>query len=128
MKATELRIGNWIERNDSQFYQITIDDLIYLSKGEDIIRIHPIQITTDILLRSGFVQYGPQDIPDRLELEYAPNGLDIYDEFDKFHTFQLRDGILKCYYNREYYIWESKYFHKLQNFLFEITGEEIIFK
>ena len=53
IQATELRIGNYTERNDMSIKAITAEDLVYLSKGEDITRIHPIPLTEEILLKSG---------------------------------------------------------------------------
>jgi hypothetical protein len=52
METTEFRIGDWYERNDFSKHQITIDDLTYLSKGEDIKRIHPISISDEIIKNS----------------------------------------------------------------------------
>ena len=54
IQATELRIGNYTERNDMSIKAITAEDLVYLSKGEDITRIHPIPLTEEILLKCGF--------------------------------------------------------------------------
>jgi hypothetical protein len=116
MKATELRIGNWVE-NESTNRQV---EGVQLTGGYNEVMfwkimafehdISPIPLTEDWLLKFGFVEVGDRyydwikgeigfanDIPD------ASYDLVSYD----FHDCKI------------------KYVHELQNLHFALTGKEI---
>jgi hypothetical protein len=53
-KPSDLRIGNWVSDNTYTDFQVELEHLMYLSRGEDIQRIHAIDLTEDWLRRFGF--------------------------------------------------------------------------
>jgi hypothetical protein len=59
MKANELRIGNWLQDSKGRFYQVNIDDLVYISEVGT--KSKPIPITEEWLLRFGFEKYSGWD-------------------------------------------------------------------
>ena len=110
IQATELRIGNYTERNDMSIKAITAEDLVYLSKGEDITRIHPIPLTEEILAKCGF------------ELSYK--GLHT--------TYEINEGIVTYYFwdDRQYASFKGadikcEYLHTLQNIYWCLCGKEL---
>ena len=119
MDAKELRIGNWYERNDFSQHQITIDDLVYLSKGEEITRIHPIPLTEEWLLRFGFKAA----------------------KYPKGRCFYLNNFWISLSEKLNVYISDTSeeddlsgitlnilHVHKLQNLFFALTGEELTYQ
>jgi len=114
MEAKELRIGNWYERNDYSKHQITIDDLVYLSKGEDIKRIRPIPLTEEILLKCGFKKDGSSDY---FTEEYEGVYFAFSKSQSKFNISSDYDGLIT--------ISIPKYFHQLQNLYWCLCKEEL---
>jgi hypothetical protein len=57
MKATELRIGNFVyDVHENKLHTITAYDILHLSEGMDSEVFKPIDITPEILLKAGFKQ------------------------------------------------------------------------
>ena len=86
--------------------------MIYLSKGEDIGRIHAIPLTDEWLKRAGFELY--QDDKDR------------YYHFEGFKLWQ-HENELFYHINSELLIYPD-YVHQLQNLFFALTGSELKIK
>lgn len=112
MKATELRIGNWVHYNSFDGV-VCSSDLFDIDKG--IIKAKPIPLTEEWLERFGFRLPAHSWIGDKFHLsEYGkgskyPNG-----------------GIWVVAMNKNNaIITEIKYVHSLQNLYFALTGEEL---
>jgi hypothetical protein len=112
MKATELRIGNWVKQPNGIIEVFTVSD----SDDEGDINsyledeIEPIPLTEEWLVSFGFID-------------------------DKI-TFELKGFMLGWYRNDEFYYLPTnqinvrnkiqiKYVHQLQNLYFALTGEEL---
>ena len=105
LKPNELRVGNWVER-DGEVYQITSVTILSLERGETT--VNPIPITSEILLKLGFV-----------------HSLYIYRAFDKgqfsFDLVSFRFQFDNRFVSNNRY----KYVHQLQNLYFALTNEEL---
>ncbi len=108
IKANELRIGNYAlvaERNDFSF-QVNGDSINNFSKGT--LEIRPVPLTEEWMPRFGFSKHY------RNEVYFEKNGFRIYyDSENGFH--KVWDGIIVKY----------PFVHKLQNFYYEMKGEEL---
>jgi len=114
MKATGLRVGNWIH-NNVESTQITKNDLIFLLNGDNEHFAEPIQLTN-----SWFEKFG-------------------FDGSEYFYLHQKMYGIYfrKPYVEAKHYLVKSNgqdsittlnYVHQLQNLYFALTGEELTIK
>jgi hypothetical protein len=126
MKASDLRIGNWIidyeaEPNKTIYWQVETIEYLNTTLGvrfrnksswtcEEF--IEPIPLTEEWLLKFGGRKTIVEDYP-----IYFVNPFDI--EFYKNESVVLISG------NTEVKI---KYVHQLQNLYFALTGEELTFK
>ena len=117
MKASELRIGNWI-KDGNDFEQVTIDHLNCLSSGR--CEFDEIPLTEEWLLKFGFEK---------------ENSLYVIDK-DKYHTFSILVGGISFPFiksndkviRENFSFYGIKYVHQLQNLYFALTGEEIVIK
>ena len=105
MKATELRIGNWVyNTGDTQTFVDAdiIHDIDLADKGSGNFRYTPIPLTEEWLVKFGFIEtsYG---------WESAISTIEIVGK--KF--IQSRNGVV------------IKYVHSLQNLYFALNGEEL---
>lgn len=105
MKASELRIGNFINSPNGQIIVSGIEtDFDDLTGGENSVndfplsKLQPIPITEEWLEKLGFKQYGMN------EFEHIDNGLYI-----------------ECSY-------DLRYVHQLQNIFFALTNTELIIR
>ena len=114
MKATELRIGNYV---NYIFKTLSIDAPEYKIKNGADIQLHqsnnlykPIPLTEQWLKDFGFIK------------NFVENDEGRYDdyEFNEFHIHGLGDDIFIFLTRR------IKYVHRLQNLYFALTGEELI--
>ena len=120
MKATELRIGNWVEWSGNAhsvvivgegFVQFRKKNLEKLSKNEG--EIKPIPLTEEWLVKFGYA------VRKSLGFEaYEIN--DIYTVY--YNTTATPNGFEMCFGDFEI---EIKWVHKLQNLHFALTGEEL---
>lgn len=108
LKANELRVGNWVER-DGEVYQITSVTILSLERGETTVK--PVPITSEILFKLGF---GTSLVSDAI-YHKGLFTLDLRDFTFKFGTHWFLDN--KC-----------KYVHQLQNLYFALTNEELTVK
>lgn len=115
MKASELRIGNWVDSGDHfgeiQVQVIQKDGINPFDWGQGNHCIHfyesikPIPLTEEWLMKFGFEKnIGWDDM-----VYYILNGVDVYEMID--------------YY--EYADAKIKHVHQLQNLYFALTGEEL---
>lgn len=151
MKASELRIGNWVMRKGRPYEEcdgdmgkfredepIKIDnsisadgELCWNDYGtfhcESINEFYPIPLTEDILLKCGFEKC----LMEAEEYEYK------YSEYYSLYrhkcdvSFIVGDGeVVECWKNEgdDADLFELIYLHKLQNFVYETSGYEIEIK
>ena len=105
MKASELRIGNWVNNNDED-YQITSATIVSLERGESMSQ--PIAITEEWLKRFGF-----EKLDDERGL-YVNNKINLFIYFDGVRV------------SVDFWIGnEKRYVHELQNFVYCLSGEEL---
>jgi hypothetical protein len=113
MKATDLRIGNLILKNN-EIYEIS--SLFFVDLHDGTIRennnyvVKPIPLTQEWLLKFGFEVYEFND----KENQYG----------FKDRLIVIRDGLF-CDYGSSVII---KHVHQLQNLYFALTGTELIEK
>ena len=123
IKASELRLGNWVNHNETNTQIATIDSdntgnfigvletenhyyrMSFKNDGD----LQPIPLTPEVLERCGFKKEG-------LQCEYSNGKTDIhiYDDGYRFGQNGYPFGI------------SIKYLHQLQNLYFALTGEELI--
>jgi hypothetical protein len=115
MKAEELRIGNYYNKN-GEIKQITPSDIIEVWESERI-WCKPIPLTEEWLLKFGF------------ELKKVSMGGREYEGWRNF-SFHLDTNYIK---NTLFYHWmggniEIKHVHQLQNLYFALTSEALTIK
>jgi hypothetical protein len=127
MKATELRIGNYVDLGGGRnLYQI--QDEIFGS-----LNLNPIPLTEEWLLKFGFEEIENLHTHWKSDKGFFLNGYIIFMEKiigviigeksnSKFydHSYQYRNGIG--------IIKQIQYVHQLQNLYFALTGEELEIK
>lgn len=136
IKATDLRLGNWIMEGPSpnQVYSIDqggvsffkINDQRVNKMGEDI-RFRPIPLTPEILEKAGFEKevrtgggFGGTDS----EIVYHKKGIDIYDNHDSGGSFAY--ATYTRYHGKGFKSGFTIYsVHQLQNLFFTLTGTEL---
>lgn len=113
MKASELRIGNWINwinrpvqiKNAVELYNISTDE----------VNAKPIPLSEEWLLKFGFKEDEPHlflNVDTFLQI--------TYDQYKKRLSLFL--------YGKHYFPKEIKYVHQLQNLYHSLTGEELTIK
>ncbi len=129
INASELRIGNWIERNGKQ-YKASALTIFCIGKGHQ-----PILLTEEWIIKLGFYSEG----------EGNEGGIMIHNQFIRNYKYEL-----KCFVNFEDFVWlqlficevgihpndsqssfipnKIKFVHQLQNLFFALTGEELKIK
>lgn len=127
MKATELRIGNWVEYNYLDLYEkksrstdTQIDSLLLISAETHPTKFNPIPLDEQWLKELGFeAQYigDPRgfyslSINDNLyfTVSYSSNQLTLH---------RKGYGVIEIFVNH-------KHVHQLQNLYFALTGKELI--
>jgi len=118
MKATELRIGNWVE-NESTNRQV---EGVQLTGGYNEVMfwkimafehdISPIPLTEEWLVKLGFESEG--------NMWYTTNNISYNTEDNR--VVREQPGILGTIYNA---ITRVSYVHQLQNLYFVLTGKEL---
>jgi hypothetical protein len=133
LKASDLRIGNWVSYGEGKFKQVDFSTLIEVSQqsladynnyGRSI---EPIPLTPEILLKSGFENrvvdfniyelFIKQNKNFRLSFydwDNEPEGLSYVYESDSPNDYESVPTLA-----------DIKYLHQLQNLFFALTGEEL---
>lgn len=121
MKATELRLGNWvlsdhipgsISGNENHPYKIS-----WINGDDD--DYTPIPLTADIFEKAGFDNYN------KLNTRYSLTVMDYCElVFGKFEHEPNGDFRLEVDYT-DYYLPHIKSVHELQNLYFALTGSEL---
>jgi hypothetical protein len=110
MKATELRIGNWVldEYADGSRYKtkVGIEQIEYPHNCQ------PIPLTEDILLKCGF--------------EWVKEAFGYFDKLHAAYIWDNGDVEIHPFCTNDKDCWvKIKYLHQLQNLYFALTGEEL---
>lgn len=113
MKASELRIGNFVHAFGAKQEFFRIDELIDADAYD---YIEPIPITEEWLLKFGFAML-KNSSPQKW---YKPNCT-----FFEFNKWKSMTGIKMIRCNR---LGCADYVHQLQNLYFALTGEELELK
>jgi len=125
MKASELRIGNYIKLmynyEDYETLQVTLHDLEYIEKKWA--DYEPFPLTEDWLYKFGFVDI---DKGDNDYITYTDPNHDYYLQID----VRRKDGKYSILDNsfddlRDFSMVDIMYVHQLQNLYFALTGEEL---
>lgn len=130
MKATELRIGNWIEKDGKQ-YQITAIGIFCCG-----VKHNPIPLTEEWLIKFGFSK---SDRIKKTNFQLSEGIIDIYESPEVFNKSNDIAVFLGNYQNEFFDLvienWnygemicatsEIQYVHQLQNLYFALTGEEL---
>ena len=119
MKATELRIGNWLidkrytHDSENGRFKVHVRDLQYLTdiKESNECDFEPIPLTEEILLKCGF-KYYKEDNSYQLDFGFYC----IWGRLEKEFTL---------YSNGDETETEIKYLHQLQNLYWCLTGQEL---
>jgi hypothetical protein len=126
MKATELRIGNYIKLmfnyEDFETLQVTSDELVMVDKKQA--DYEPIPLTEEWLYKFGFENI---DKSDNDYITYTDPNHDYYLQID----VRKKDGKYAILDNsfddlRDFSMVDISYVHQLQNIYFALTGEELI--
>lgn len=117
IKATELRLGNWVKVGTIESTVCFIDKYHIQLQGNALInrpeQVEPIHLTPEILEKCGFKKdYNGFSLVDKMSLSFAVSKDDEY---------------LACWLDRALGI-IIKYLHQLQNIYFSLTGEELEIK
>lgn len=120
MKASELRIGNWVEYNmpyPTPHWQVI--EINYIN-GDYVESDHRgIPLTEDWLVKLGFDKV----VDGNGIMELSIQQFDL--RWTKDHGFRLGDMSDHCY--EEWNFNHIKYIHQLQNVFFALTGEELTY-
>jgi hypothetical protein len=123
MKASELRIGNYVYDTLGKVNKIDLEAITYIVK-EPHNQVKPIPLTEEWLLK--FDEWVKEDdlfvrrldtINDALRLDYVNDDGELCWEFYVYNVAGQRVGW--AYF---------KYVHQLQNLYFALTGEELVVK
>lgn len=119
MKNKDLRIGNLFQDVYNHVYEVTAGTLMYLRDADDeqAKNVKHILLSDQWLLKFGFAE--------KEKMYSIQHGCIKYTLTEDHHGFVL--GIVRSV-NIEWFCWEIKYVHQLQNLYFSLTGEELNIK
>jgi hypothetical protein len=125
MKASELRIGNYVkfDNHEDEYYKVSGCDISELSDELIDLNASPIQLTEEWLLMFGFIRHHYDYANDVIYIKnIADNEIDNAEFEWGVYPNELGSGIqIK---NRK----SLKYVHQLQNLYFALTGKELVVK
>jgi hypothetical protein len=109
MKASELRIGNWLYSGiTKENFVIDGYDILNIDEGDDEGKTKPIELTEEWLFRCGFEKTN--------EVWYIKDHLEI--SLSGLFSFTWLNDLFTLRY-------KLSYVHQLQNLYFALTGEEL---
>jgi hypothetical protein len=116
MKASDLRIGNYVYDTLGKVNKIDLEAITYIVK-EPHNQVKPIPLTEEWLLKFGFEKSKVSSQFDKEKLT-----IQVSNELERHKKGRV-------YFNSWAILEESiKYVHQLQNLYFALTGEELTFK
>lgn len=115
MKASELRVGNWVNNNEED-YQITSATIAQVERGDSA--AIPIKITEEWLIRLGFEKVYKSPMHSTYWIEAAEFAFSYYFWYEKGNQYADFKGVqINC-----------EYLHQLQNLYYAINGRELLVK
>jgi hypothetical protein len=119
MKATELRIGNYVKTDVEEKHEISIEDLQFILDDDLDDYYQPIPITEEWLLRFGFKDISPRNI---IEIRFIKEDF-TWSSSSEEVVVELCNGF------RGYDLYtDCKYVHDLQNLYFSLKRKELELK
>ncbi len=127
MKASELRIGNWVcDIYQEEEFQLDIVDMCDMDINGDLYRTDPIPITEEWLLKFDFEKkidfYSPDELWGKEEFENPRRAFGVFNPDNKDEWFVMFREDVGCGWSD---LNEIKYVHQLQNLYFALTQEEL---
>lgn len=104
MKATELRLGNYIRNMYGEVIKVDLKVLKEVSKGE---LFGVIELTEEILIKCGFVSSGDYFVKDQV------------------YIYNIGFMVQEFVYKYNYTSVSIDYLHELQNLYFSLTKKEL---
>ena len=117
MKASELRIGNFVQHKCGAHYKISAYDIVDVADGT--FNIEPIPLTGEWLSRFGFERSENQN--NTPSWTWKKNN-----EVWFYETWKDRDIYVNSFLRRNQK--QINHVHQLQNLYFALTGEELTIK
>jgi hypothetical protein len=116
MKTNELRVGNWLQRLDGSFFQVSLYDFQVITELIERWHPSPINITEEWLVKFGF--------------KYIELGDEVYEQTWCYNGLQMLWGPSSdnYFYHDFYRGGVVKHVNQLQNLYFALTGEELTIK
>ena len=120
MKASELRIGNYIQfRHTETPVKITLGDFVREYKNEHLEDYEPIPLTEEWLVKFGF-----EKVTD-FQFSIDDSYLTLKVEDDNWDELCMDVFIMTLDMHKPFYITCIEYVHQLQNLYFALTGTEL---
>jgi len=128
MKATELRIGNYVYadlisgKGRTVIHKIKLRDLVNIEECGGFLEFKPIPLTPEILEKCGFIKESEYIFTHESEIVFdAPSDWSDLDEY----PIGIDCSRSVMGYNPEVVIIRCIYLHDLQNKFYAIKGEEL---
>lgn len=114
MNATEIRIGNWLQRLDGSIFQVSAKDILIISEWDSSNGLLPngIQINKEWFFKFGF------------EFSSDEWFIDSDKVANQIVIWQWDEGD----FGLSYFKTRFQYVHQLQNLYFALTGDELQIK
>lgn len=123
INASELRIGNYLERMDGSIFQVNCDDFSLIEKTP--IKPYPIPLTEEWLLNFGFSKHTKRwSLSVGGEL-FDYHILDVQNEFPPLWHCKNEGYTISGQVRNTRQSHFVKYVHQLQNLYFALTGTEL---
>jgi hypothetical protein len=106
IKASDLRIGNWV-LHEGKMYRVIWRDL-----GFEKVNFEPIPLTPEILEKAGFSDFNKDE-------KYFIGRFKLVKEKDNYRLSQSVSSVYLPVANK------IQYLHQLQNIIHSITGQEL---
>lgn len=138
MKENDLRIGNWVNINNTphQIYRIDYKEVNLIKMGYlaicGIEKLQPIELTEELLMKIGFEKI--EIIEKQLYMYYKKVSIDNCDYLLDFRVMPKDECIVLYVMKKEdadvdystiFYNDNIKYLHQLQNAYYCLTGQEL---
>ena len=127
MKASDLRIGNWVQRLDGSKFQIRAQDFDFIENVRDFLKPKPIELTPEILEKAGLTYYEIGGSSTRFK--YKEGYYSLCNTLGEVFLENNGNGFsvqtITYYHADSTEIAFVKYLHELQNLYFALTHQEL---
>jgi len=145
MKATELRIGNYVKEYSGKIFKFELQDFCNIKNSNLDADEYclPIPLTEELLLKCGFdekhfvqwngngADYQPKDVYTQQKDFTTNNFIVRYETFtaNGEQSTEMFCGLIGDWYEKITFdslpIYQLKHLHQLQNIFFELTNQEL---